>query len=180
MKEIEVKFNVDDFTEIRKKLRELHAKLDWKGLEQSYFFDSKDGTLRDSKKSLRLRTWSGHSNTMTLKVSPRKRSKKYKIKHEFEVEVNDIPITRKILKELGFREYMRYRKYREHWKLSDAAVELDTLQARLPGQQDHNFVEIEASKERINELAEYFGLSWEQTERRGYVSLLKEINAEVE
>ena len=170
MKEIEVKFQVKNFKKIVLALMELGAQLEWKGVEVSYFFDNAEGTLRKEHKNLRLRKWEGEKNILTLKTPAERTSKKYKIKNEYEIVVDNIDRARNLLKHLGFQEYLRYKKHREHWKLPDAAIELDTLMG-------HHFVEVEAPKKRIDELAHALGLEWSHVVRQGYVSILRELNA---
>jgi len=166
MKEIEIKFRVRDFRAVTLKLHKLGARLEWRGTEESYFFDTLKGTLKHKRYNLRLRRWSGHKDTLTLKTKPGEEDSKYKVRDEYEVEVSDLKTTGAILRHLGFEEYLRYKKYREHWLLKDAAVELD----KLAGQ---HFVEIEAPKKRIDELATFLGLDWKKAEKRGYISILR-------
>lgn len=166
MREIEIKFRVKDFRRVREKLIRLGARLDWKGLEQSWFFDTPKQHLKAQHYNLRLRSWQGHSHTLTVKTKPAEEDRKYKVRNEYQIVVDNIQTTAKILKLLGFKEYLHYRKDREHWLLKDAAVELD----KLKGQ---HFVEIEAPKKRIDELATLLGLDWKKAEKRGYVSILR-------
>lgn len=167
MKEIEVKFEVKKLQPIADKLQALGAQLIWKGTEESFFFDLPGGTLREEGKTVRLRYWEGHKNTLTLKTKPEGDSVRYKIRGEYEIEVSDLAITRKILKELGLTERFRYKKYREHWQWKEAFIELDKISGRY-------FVEIEASQKRINEIAEFLGLSWNQAITQSYFKILKE------
>lgn len=166
MREIEIKFRVRDFHAVRAKLQTLGALLEWKGNEESYFFDSAKEVLKHKHYNLRLRRWSGHKDTMTLKTKPGEEDRKYKVRNEYEIEVDNIRTAGVILEHLGFKEYLRYKKYREHWKLGDASIELD----KLSGQ---HFVEVEAAKKRIDELVPILGLDWRNAEKRGYISLLK-------
>jgi len=167
MKEIEIKFRVRDFKRVREKLIQLDARLDWKGLEESWFFDTPKQLLKQKKYNLRLRRWSGHKDTLTLKTKPAEEDLKYKVRNEYEIEVDDIRVACTILEHLGFKKYLRYKKYREHWLLKDAAVELDKLSGQY-------FVEIEAPKKRIDELAIFLGLDWQKAEKRGYISILRD------
>lgn len=166
MKETEVKFRVKNFGGIVKKLKKMGAVLDWRGLEASYYFDTPDNKLKTKKQNLRLRKWSGHSNTLTLKIPPRKNHKKYKVQNEYQIEINNIKTAADILKNLGFVECLRYKKYRQHWKIKGASIELDAMDGR-------RFVEIEASENKINELAEVFNLDWNLATTKSYVSILR-------
>lgn len=167
MKEVEVKFRVHDFSYIRAVLRRLGASLVWKGMEANIFFDTKNRNLYKNGMLFRLRQWNNHSVVLTVKTTPKHASKNYKIKHEYEVEINDFNGARQMIHALGFLEDFRYKKFREHWKTRNAFIELDSI-ARM------YFVEIEASSKEINRLAEILGLSWEHAERRGYIKILKD------
>jgi predicted adenylyl cyclase CyaB len=171
MKEIEIKFRVKDFTEVRSRLKKLGAVLEWKGVEQSWFYDTPRQDLRAKGYNLRLRAWDGHSYMLTLKTKPRQEDGRYKIRNEHEMQISSLDTAFKILKLLGYGERIKYRKFREHWKLRGASVELDTLKGM-------HFVEIEAGKRRIDELALALGLDWKQTVRKGYISILQETEKE--
>lgn len=168
MREIEIKFRARDLKAVRAKLIHLGAKLDWKGDEETWFFDTPKNHLKRKRYNLRLRKWAGHSNRLTLKTKPAEEDDRYKVRDEYEIEISDIKTAAKILTCLGFHEHLRYRKHREHWKLSDAAVELDTLSGLY-------FVEIEAPKKRIDELAHFLDLSWKDAVKKGYVGILKDL-----
>lgn len=168
MKEIELKFKVKNFKGVRSKLKKLDAKLVWCGQEQSYFFDTPQNTLKNNKKVLRIKKQD--KITLTFKDKSANGDKKYKIAYEHEIVIDDIKTAKEILKGLGFIQWFEYTKYREHWKLKDAVVELDTLE-------NHYFVEIEASKKRINELAQLLGFDWSQSTSKNYLEILKEIKS---
>ncbi|MBI3627243.1 MAG: class IV adenylate cyclase [Candidatus Sungbacteria bacterium] len=168
MKEIEIKFMVASFDAIIPKLKKLGARCEWKGLEESYFFDTRSKTLKSKRQMLRLRRWQGHSNSLTLKLEPEKDSAKFKIRDEYQITISDINVMRNILKFLGFREYMRYKKCREHWRVQDAAIELDTVY-------NLKFVEIEGSREAIHKMAAELGLDWSAMTTKGYLSIIRDL-----
>lgn len=167
MKEIEIKFKVNNFEDITARLKKQGAKCDWRGIEESFFFDTPDRRLKRKRQMLRLRRWEGHSNSLTLKLEPES-SKRFKIRDEYQIMFDDMDTARDILKHLGYAEYLRYKKYREHWVLKDAVVELDKLKSLY-------FVEIEASQDRIQELVSELGLDWKKTTTEGYLTILKNL-----
>lgn len=167
MKEIEVKFKVRDFREIRKKLQSVGAVLIWKGIEESFFFDTRESSLRKKGTLLRLRRWAGHSNTLTVKTKALP-SRWYKIKHEYQIPVENVEKTKLLLQALGFKEYFRYKKYREHWNVGNASIELDKVAHLL-------FVEIEAPPKEIDRIARTFGLNRRYAIREGYIGILKRL-----
>ncbi|MDA2935968.1 class IV adenylate cyclase [Patescibacteria group bacterium AH-259-L05] len=166
MKEVELKFKVNNFKSVRPKLRKLGARCMFKGMEHSYFFDTPNNMLNKKDQMLRIKKQDKY--TLTFKGPPYSRDKKYKIKDEYEIVINDIKTAKEILKGLGFVQWLEYRKHREHWKLKDAVVELDILE-------NNYFVEIEAVKERINELAQLLKLDWNQSTTKNYIQILEEI-----
>ena len=168
MREIEVKFKVNDFSRIRAALRKLGASLIWKGMEENIFFDTKSRNLYKKGILFRLRQWNNHGVLLTVKTPPKKKSNHYKIKNEYEIEVHDFDAARHMIHALGFAEDSSYKKFREHWKIKNAFVELDSVG-------NMKFIEIEASQNDITRLARVFGLSWKQVERRGYIKILKDM-----
>src|SRR3990167_8413725 len=97
MKEIEVKFKVTDFSHIRSKLRSLGAHLIWKGMEENIFFDTKERQLYKKGILFRLRRWNDHSVVLTVKTTPKNNSRTFKVKKEFEVEVEDFGTAREMM-----------------------------------------------------------------------------------
>lgn len=168
MREIEIKFSVRDFRDILQRLQHLGAHLEYEGVEQSWFFDTPKEELRKRGHMLRLRTMDGAGYTLTLKTKPEEEDSKYKIRHEYELGIDNVRTAFSILKRLGYRERARYKKHRQHWVLEGAYIELDTLKGR-------RFVEIEAPKKRIDELAPILGLDWGQATRKGYVTIMREL-----
>lgn len=166
MKEIEVKFEVKNFKDKKIRLQKLGAELIWKGKEKNFYFDARDGKLKKSGAVLRLREWGGLSNTLTLKIDTKNKNKKYKIRKELQIEIDNIAEASKIFSALGFSGIFRYSKYREHWKLKDASIELDRLE------NGRCFVEIESTQKRINELAKILKLDWEKSTTNSYLTIL--------
>lgn len=166
MLETEIKFPVKSLGGIRAKLKELRFRLAWKGQEENYYFDTPRRTLRGRGKTLRLRRWTGHSVTLTLKAVPKQRgSRRYKTRQEYQLYIDDLTTARRLLTGLGFAKWLRYKKYREHWILPGVSVELDRLGSR-------HFVEIEAAPLQIRRVAGQLGLEWRQGITQSYLQLL--------
>ena len=85
-----------------------------------------------------------------------------------QIKIDDIKSTKEILKNLGLVECLYYKKFRQHWTLGKTAIELDKLRHIY-------FVEIEAPKKEINELAKILGLDWKQSNTKNYLEILKEL-----
>ncbi len=170
MNEIELKFAVKSFTGVREKLRKMRARLIWKGAEENFFFDTFRGDLRRKKMNLRLRRWAGHSNTLTLKAPAKSGTKKYKVRNEYQIEINDLRIAAEILQKLGFVEVLHYKKSREHWQFGGAYIELDMVGGE-------KFVEIESSKKGIDKFAKLFGLDFKKSTTEGYLAILNRLGS---
>lgn len=165
MREIEVKFEVDGFEEIRERLKKLKAKLIWEGNEENFYFDFTDRQLRRGGKMLRLREWKGHSVSVTLKEKILNTSDRYKIRNELELEAPDMKTAKAFLGALGLQKTKSYTKYRWHWAVGNAYVELDSLGGRY-------FVEIEGTKKKIQHLAKRLGLDWNRATTESYITLI--------
>jgi len=163
MKEIELKFRVDDFSPIRKKLRALGGKLLWKGREENWLFDTPDFKIRKGNQMFRIKTMGDTS--LTLKTG-KKVVKGAKVAEEHQIMITDAKIGRIILEKLGYRVTLHYKKHREHWRIGTSFVELDTLEDR------RKFVEIESTHKGIKKLAKKLNLDFSRSTPDEYVKLL--------
>ncbi len=163
MKEIELKFAVRDFSPIRTKLRSLGAALLWKGREENWFYSRSNSNLQGKRRVLRIRT--SDISKLTLKTN-KHISKGVKVADEYEVAIDNPTLMKKILTETGFSKTFEYSKTREHWKLGNSFVELDTLR------DDRKFVEIESTHTGIKKFARKLDLDFSRSTTDGYVALL--------
>lgn len=166
MREIELKFEINNFKKIIPQIKKLGGKLDWEGEEEVYYFDTPKKRLKNEGKTLRLKKINNKA-TLTVKLDVGN-DKHYKIKEEFEIKVNDFYEAKLIIKKLGFIESFKYKKYRQHWKIADAAIELDIVKHKY-------FVEIEGSKKEINEIAHALNLDWKKSTTKSYLDIVKKI-----
>jgi adenylate cyclase class 2 len=150
MKEIEIKFPVQDLSVYRKKLQRTGAMRKAAFFEDNIVFDDEAGTLKDSEKLLRLRK----SDRIALTFKTPVERSRFKVMDEHEVEVSDFDEANSILKALGYRQVFRYQKKREMYGINDVDVLLDETPIG-------NFIEIEGAKERITDSADLLGLSME-------------------
>ena len=163
MKEIELKFRVDGFSPIRKKLRSLGGKLLWKGREENWLFDTPDFKIRKGNQMLRIKTMGDTS--LTLKIG-KKVVQGAKVAEEHQIMITDAKIGRIILEKLGYRVTLHYKKHREHWRIGTSFVELDTLEDR------RKFVEIESTHKGIKKLARKLNLDFTKSTPESYTKLL--------
>ena len=163
MKEIELKFRVDGFSPIRKKLRSLGGKLLWKGREENWLFDTPDFKIRKGNQMLRIKTMGDTS--LTLKIG-KKVVQGAKVAEEHQIMITDAKIGRIILEKLGYRVTLHYKKHREHWRIGTSFVELDTLG------DGRKFVEIESTHKGIKKLARKLNLDFTRNTPESYTKLL--------
>ena len=101
MKEIEVKILDISRKEIESKLISLGAKKILDNEINAVFFDFKDGSIRNNKKTIRLRQ-EGSKTFLTFKEAAEKNNNSNaKIREEHQVEVSDFYITKKCCKKLN-------------------------------------------------------------------------------
>ena len=162
-KEIELKFRVDDFSSIRKKLRALGGKLLWKGREENWLFDTPDFKIRKGNQTFRIKTMGDTS--LTLKTG-KKVVKGAKVAEEHQIMITDAKIGRIILEKLGYSVTLHYKKYREHWRIGTSFVELDTLE------DGRKFAEIESTHKGIKNLAQKLRLDFSKSTPESYTKLL--------
>ncbi|GEM_PF-1315580 len=169
--EIEVKFRVKELASYRGRLKNLKAKVVWSGLESNIYFEGRNSFLSKQSKVLRAREWPGHSVSLTCKASiPGKSNSKYdeRIEEQVSLDGGDFDSLCKILEMVGFHKLVAYKKRREHWQMNkNVFVELDMFHGKP-------FVEIEATKDKIDEIAKLLGLDWEDRETKSYFKLAKE------
>jgi adenylate cyclase class 2 len=101
---------------------------------------------------------------LTFKSEPPFKDDQFKILKEFEVEVSDFDTMEHILKSLGFKEEQVYEKWREIYVFGDTHLCLDTMPYG-------DFLEIEGTKESIQQLASKIGLLWEKRILLNYLAI---------
>lgn len=148
-KEVETKFNVASATELRKALKRIGARFISRRLEKDIYYGI---PCRPSSIAIRLRSV-GKRGVFTVKCSSgTSSSKAYKVRDEFETEVEDAETFKMILKKLGFSTRFRKEKIRESYSCRGAGIFID----KLP--HIGFYVEIEAPRARIKEIAGLLGL----------------------
>lgn len=165
MLEIEVKVPAADPVAARARLLELGAVvLQERHLEENTLFDFRGGDLTLRREALRLRT-RGKRAELTFKGAPQ-RSRRFKIRREFETEVRKPKQARKILAALGFVPVFSYSKHRTVLKIDRVRVCLDETAAG-------NFLEFEGERNRITALLRKLGIPTRMMTKDTYVELLK-------
>jgi adenylate cyclase class 2 len=165
--ETEAKFHVRDIRKIEQRLRRLKAqRIQARVLEQNVRFDRPDHSLHAAGRVLRLRrdtqarlTYKDSGEWANGAVSRR----------EIEFVVESFDTARQFLEALGYRQVLRYEKYRTTYALQDTQVMLDELPYG-------NFVEIEGEpEESIRAVAAALALDWEAAAPASYASLFEHV-----
>ena len=155
MQEIEVKILEVDKEEVIRKLKDFGAKEIFEGEIIAIYFDFEGQKLTKGGKLLRLRKM-GEKVELTFKQMISR--EKAKIMEEYEVKLTEFDVIKKILNELGLKEFRKVIKHRVSYTLNNIHFELDTF-PDIPA-----FLEIEApSIEKIREFTHKLGFSIEDT-----------------
>ena len=166
--EVEVKFLVTAFDELREKLLDIGAVLHKpRVFEQNIVFDTPDGMLFSQMKLLRLRQ--DTAVTLTFKgKAPEGTVSEVKVREEIEVQISDFDTFSTILGRIGFQPSITYEKYRETYRLNGTEVVLDELPYG-------NFMEIEGEERVIKETAVALNLDWNKRIVSNYLAMMREV-----
>ncbi|RLI85683.1 MAG: class IV adenylate cyclase [Archaeoglobales archaeon] len=167
--EVEVKFKVEDFEEIKKKLAEV-GKFVIEKVEEDLYFNSPWRDFWRSDEALRIRK---DVEGVTLTYKGRKVDAETKTREEIKLKVNSFDKCRKILEKLGFKPVRWVKKRRRIYRVNEAVVCLDEVEGL------GKFVEVEIesedvkeAKKRVFEVARNLGLKGESI-RESYLEMLE-------
>lgn len=173
---MEVKANVNDFSDVEKKLKQIGAvKINTEHQEDAYY-NAPHRDFAETDEALRIREIPEDGyNRIILTYKGAKIDDISKTRKEIEVEVSDSKNTASILENLGFRMAAKVTKDRDIYHFKEFIITLDTV---------HNvgtFVEIEteaqegedtsSSIQRIFDIYKTLGIV-EGFERRSYLELM--------
>jgi len=162
--EIEVKIKVEDPLKVREKILELGATLaKERHFETNTLFDFPSASLFSKKQALRLRT-AGKKYYLTFKGTPRK-SRKFKIREEYETELKNGKDGEKILQNLGLQPTLSYSKHRTTFRHRKLKLCLDETAAGV-------FLELEGKQSDIVRFAGSLGYSKKEFIKEDYILLL--------
>lgn len=165
--ELEVKFYLSDRTSFEERLRRIGAVLQRvRTLETNHRFDTPDLSLSKQHRVIRLRqdidsivTYKGPS-ILRDDVSSRE---------EIEFKVSNFEAARQFLEALGYKESIRYEKWRTIYMLDEVEITLDEMPFG-------NFTEIEASEPRqIHLTATKLALDWKARITSSYMVLFDQL-----
>jgi len=165
MTEIEVKIRIDNTQKIKEKLTDLGANLvNDRHREENTLFDFSSRLLLSQHRALRLRA-ENKKAFLTFKGTPYK-SRKFKIREEYETEVKNLKQMKMILKELGLIPTFIYKKYRTVYRIKKLKICLDELALG-------NFIELEGEQSHIVRFANSLGFAKKEFIKQDYVQLIK-------
>ena len=155
MKEIEIKFRLDNPDAIRDKIKKIGAKFIKKVFEENFRFDNAKNEIQSKNHLLRLRKDDVVRLTFKdkRKYSQNINGRNLQVAEEIEVEISDFRKMKIILERLGFKIFSRYQKEREIWHYQNCEVLIDKLPYL------GYFLEIEAPAQDIEKLTELLGLN---------------------
>ncbi|MBN2246598.1 MAG: class IV adenylate cyclase [Candidatus Aminicenantes bacterium] len=165
MLEIEIKIKIDDLESAKNKILSAGASL-FKNryFEQNSLYDFPKRDLYIKNQALRLRKIN-KKTYLTFKGAERK-SRKFKIREEFETEIKNERQIIKILKSLGLKTVCTYEKYRTVFAYKKLKICLDELSIG-------NFLEIEGQQSDIVRFANLLGYSKKDFIKSDYIQMLK-------
>jgi adenylate cyclase class 2 len=165
MIEIEVKIKINDPSEIIKRIMAQNAELDReRHLEENTLYDFVTQDLYKKHHALRVRSVN-KKTFLTFKGATQK-SRKFKIREEYETEVKNGKQLLKILKSLGFQPVFTYNKYRTVFKKKRLKICLDETSVG-------NYLELEGQQNEIVRFAEALQLSKKDFIKKDYIQLIK-------
>ncbi len=167
--ETEIKFFVEDFSQIHERINSLgYSCSDWY-FEQNLVFDYESGALRQKDILLRIRR--GLADKVTLKLPADEINLTYKQREELESELADPGAMEKIFNCLGLQVWFRYEKFRRTCRLDEIKVCLDILPFGY-------YVELEGMEHKLNRAAEELGIEYEQSSIKTYHELHQDFQKE--
>lgn len=166
MREIEIKFKVENVEALREKLDTVGRLKQARLFEDNIVFDDERGTLFKNRQLLRLRS----STTVLLTFKDPVEQGRYKIMEEHEIAVSDFNAALSLLTGLGYRQVFRYQKYRTEYRVDEALVLLDETPIG-------NYIEIEGATRLIDRIADQLGFDLNEGISKNYLQLYREYTA---
>ncbi len=166
MLEIEVKIKIDDVDAVRSRLEKQGAVLFRdRHYESNTLYDFRDSLLYSKQNALRIRE-KNKKGFLTFKGA-KQRSRKFKIRQEYETEVKNVKHLRKILQSLGLIPVFQYQKYRTVYRKKKLLICLDETAVG-------NFIELEGDQSDIVRFATALGFTKQDFIKDDYIQLLKQ------
>ncbi len=158
--EIEIKFKIEKADNIRVKLLDIGGVLKKSYKQTTYGFFSEDSI----EKGIFPRIRDEHGKTVfTVKVKTRNKTKYFERK-EYSVEISSAEDGISIVKSMGYNQVRIFKKTREEWEFKNVEVFLDKLYFGT-------YIEIEGSKDNIEEMVKKLGFKNKKRIIKAYLGL---------
>lgn len=166
MVEIEVKIRISDLKKIKERIEAQGARcVGSRHQEENTLYDFTDRSLYTKQHAIRLR--SVDKKTFLTFKGAKQKSRKFKIREEFETEVKNKKQLEKILQSIGLKPVFRYQKHRTVYRKKNLKISLDETSVG-------NFLELEGSQSDIVRFAKELDISKQEFIKTDYIQLMKE------
>jgi adenylate cyclase class 2 len=171
--ETEVKLEVRNPRALRRRLREAGFRaIQSRHFESNVLFDFPDLRLWKARCLLRLRLADKHW-TLTFKGAPLP-SRRYKIRKEIDVRVEDGALLREVFETLGLREAFRYEKCRTVYAREAGGCKAEGRLLVYDETPIGNYLELEGPQRWIDQIARQLGYGPEDYITASYASLYRQ------
>ncbi|MBN1272202.1 MAG: class IV adenylate cyclase [Candidatus Aminicenantes bacterium] len=165
MIEIEVKIKIKDREEFKRNISEAGANLSKdRHFEENTLYDFPDKSLYRKGCAFRLRTV--HKKSFLTFKGPHQKSRKFKVREEYETEVRNGKQMKHIIKLLGLVPTFSYCKYRTVYRKKNLTICLDELDIGT-------YAEFEGEKNKIVKFAQSVGISKKEFITLDYIQLIQ-------
>jgi len=165
MLEIEVKIRIEHLADVKEKILSQGATLaKERHPHDDTFYDWSSLELRRKHHALRVRKI--YKKTFLTFKGPEQKSRKFKIREEYETEVKNEKHLRKILKSLGLQPVFQYSKFRTVFQKKRLTICLDETPVG-------DFLELEGRQSEIVKFAHALNFSKEDFIKLDYVQLIQ-------
>jgi adenylate cyclase class 2 len=168
--EIEVKFYIENYKKIIKKVTQYCEKSGKNGLEKNILYDTENYCFRKKNKLLRLRSYLGKT-ILTFKQPLQLHSSEFKKLEETEIIASSFEDLHYILINSGCVKRQIYEKKRQIFSKENLEICVD----RLPF---GDFLELEGSENDIKDAATALGLEWNKKILPDYRTIFEKIKEE--
>jgi adenylate cyclase, class 2 len=173
---VEVKANVEDFQDIKKKLDQIGAEKIKKEHQKDFYFNAPHKDFGETDEALRIREIpEDDKKRIILTYKGAKLDNVSKTRKEIEVDVLDSKNTALILENLGFKNVATVKKDRDIYYYGDFIITLDTVydvgtfvEIETDANEDEDITE---SLNKIFDIYKMLGIE-EGFERRSYLELM--------
>lgn len=145
----QVKYKVDDFDSMSKKLIELEAIFVGGVLEKTIRYDTSNHKFLE--KNIFIRTKSGIKNVLTIKEKTNELDPNILERYTTEIEIDDIQKMEYFLETIGLNKKWIMEKYRLYFKFMDNEITIDELPFGI-------YLEIKGDDKEIKKISKLLGL----------------------